>query len=256
MNKYWIWFSRTNKIGAKAQNELLKIYGNPEKIWNLNDKEISINLTKDQRQIVLDKKYRQNLEQYEKYMIQNNIKMITIKDEKYPKKLRNTYDPPVVLYIKGNENILNEKAIAIIGSRKCSSYGKNVARQFAYNLSKHNINVISGLAKGIDTYAHTGTLETKGKTIAVLGSGLDMIYPKENTNLYNKIIETGGTIITEYIVGTTPEKINFPARNRIISGLSEGVLVVEASNKSGTAITVDFALEQGKNIYAVPRKYI
>lgn len=254
MDKYWLWFSRTNKIGAKTQNELLKKYENPKKIWELDKDDLQQDLTKEQIQIILDKKYRQNLEQYGKYMLRNNIKMISIYDENYPEKLKNIYDPPVVLYIKGNENILNDEiSIAIIGSRMCSEYGKNVARQFAYNLSKYNINVISGLAKGIDTYAHVGAIRAKGKTIAVLGNGLDIVYPQENRMLYNKIVETGGAVITEYIIGTTPEKKNFPARNRIISGLANGILVVEASNKSGTAITVDFALEQGKNIYAVPR---
>ena len=188
-------------------------------------------------------------------MKQNNIKMITIKDEIYPSKLRNIYDPPVVLYVRGNEKILNNPSIAIIGSRRCSNYGKQVAKQFAYNLSKHNINVVSGLAKGIDADAHVGAIKAKKPTIAVVGSGLDIVYPKENVTICQEIIKTGGAIISEYIVGTKPEKIYFPARNRIISGLSSGILVVEAGRKSGTLITVDFALEQGKNIYAIPRKY-
>lgn len=256
MDKYWIWFSRINKIGAITQNKLLNKYERPEKIWSLSKQQLQQDLSKEQIKIILDKSYKQNLEKYEEYMLQNNITMITIKDKKYPQNLRNIYDPPVVLYVKGNKSILNEPSIAIIGSRICSNYGKNVSKEFAYNLSKYNINIISGLARGIDTYAHIGTIEAKGKTIAILGSGLDIVYPTENIKLYNKIIQTGGAIVTEYIVGTKPEKLNFPERNRIISGLSNGILVVEASNKSGTAITVDFALEQGKDIYAVPREYI
>ena len=188
-------------------------------------------------------------------MQKHEIKMITIFDEKYPQNLRNIYDPPVVLYIRGNENIINEFSIAIIGSRVCSNYGKQVAKQFAYNLSKYNINIVSGLAKGIDTYAHVGTIQAKKTTIAVIGSGLDIIYPEENKQLYEEIIKNNGAIISEYIVGTKPEKLNFPKRNRIISGLSKGILVVEANKKSGTFITVDFALEQGKNIYAIPRQH-
>ena len=255
MNKYWIWFSRINKIGAKAQNKLLEKYHNPEEIWSLTKKELQGILDDKQIEIILNQKNRINLEKYAEYMQKHEIKMITIFDEKYPQNLRNIYDPPVVLYIRGNENIINEFSIAIIGSRVCSNYGKQVAKQFAYNLSKYNINIVSGLAKGIDTYAHVGTIQAKKTTIAVIGSGLDIIYPEENKQLYEEIIKNNGAIISEYIVGTKPEKLNFPKRNRIISGLSKGILVVEANKKSGTFITVDFALEQGKNIYAVPRQH-
>ena len=255
MNKYWIWFSRINKIGAKAQNKLLEKYHNPEEIWNLTKKELQGILDDKQIEIILNQKNRINLEKYAEYMQKHEIKMITIFDEKYPQNLRNIYDPPVVLYIRGNENIINEFSIAIIGSRVCSNYGKQVAKQFAYNLSKYNINIVSGLAKGIDTYAHVGTIQAKKTTIAVIGSGLDIIYPEENKQLYEEIIKNNGAIISEYIVGTKPEKLNFPKRNRIISGLSKGILVVEANKKSGTFITVDFALEQGKNLYAIPRQH-
>lgn len=255
MNKYWIWFSRINKIGAKTQNKLLEKYHNPEEIWNLTKKELQGILDDKQIEIILNQKNRINLEKYAEYMQKHEIKMITIFDEKYPQNLRNIYDPPVVLYIRGNENIINEFSIAIIGSRVCSNYGKQVAKQFAYNLSKYNINIVSGLAKGIDTYAHVGTIQAKKTTIAVIGSGLDIIYPEENKKLYEEIIKNNGAIISEYIVGTKPEKLNFPERNRIISGLSKGILVVEANKKSGTFITVDFALEQGKNIYAIPRQH-
>ena len=255
MNKYWIWFSRINKIGAKAQNKLLEKYHNPEEIWNLTKKELQGILDDKQIEIILNQKNRINLEKYAEYMQKHEIKMITIFDEKYPQNLRNIYDPPVVLYIRGNENIINEFSIAIIGSRVCSNYGKQVAKQFPYNLSNYNINIVSGLAKGIDTYAHVGTIQAKKTTIAVIGSELDIIYPEENKKLYEEIIKNNGAIISEYIVGTKPEKLNFPERNRIISGLSKGILVVEANKKSGTFITVDFALEQGKNIYAIPRQH-
>lgn len=253
MNKYWIWFSRINKIGAKAQNKLLEKYHNPERIWNLPKEELQEILDNKQVEIVLNQNNRENLEKYDEYMQKHKIKMITILDEKYPKKLRNIYDPPVVLYVKGNASIIDNLSIAIIGSRICSNYGKEVAKQFAYNLSKHNINILSGLARGIDTYAHIGAIQAKEITIAVMGNGLDIIYPEENRKIYDDIIKNNGAIISEYIVGTKPEKLNFPARNRIVSGLSEGILVVEANKKSGAFITVDFALEQGKNIYAIPR---
>ena len=154
---------------------------------------------------------------------------------------------------------MNNKNIAIIGCRECSDYGKKAAKYFAYNLSKENVNIVSGLARGIDSYAHIGNIcavnEYKincGKTIAVVGNGLDIVYPKENYDVANRIIETGGIIISEYPCGTKPDKMNFPARNRIISGISDGVLVVEAKEKSGTLITVDFALEQGRDVFVVP----
>ena len=255
MNNYWI--SRIFKIGARTQKDLLEKYDTPQKIWELDRKELEQNsyLTEEQIKIILDNKYRKNLKLYSAYMEKNNIKMITIKDEEYPKKLLNLYDPPSVIYVLGDEGILNNPALAIIGSRKCSEYGKIIAKQFAYNISKQNINIISGLANGIDTYAHLGTNCAQKTTIAIIGSGLDVIYPQENEKLARNIVENGGAIVSEYIVGTRPEKMNFPARNRIISGLSDGVLVVEAHQKSGTFITVDFALEQGKNVYAIPRKY-
>lgn len=186
----------------------------------------------------------------------NQIKRIKIGDKNYPEKLLHIYAPPQELYVLGNENILNEKGIAIIGCRDCTEYGKRVSYSFAQEFAKININVISGFARGIDTYAHRGTVSQKGKTIAVLGCGLDVIYPPENEELYKKIIENGGAIVTEYPLGTKPEKYNFPTRNRIISGMSEGVLVIEAKKRSGTLITVEHALDQGKDVYAVPRKYI
>lgn len=255
MDNYWIWFSRIFKIGARTQKDLLEKYDTPQKIWELDRKELErySNLTEEQIKIILDNTYRENLKLYSAYMEKKNIKMITIKDEEYPKKLLNIYDPPSVIYVLGNEKILNNTALAIIGSRKCSEYGKIIAKQFAYNLSKQNINIISGLAKGIDTYAHLWTNCAQKMTIAIIGSGLDIIYPQENEKLAKDIVENGGAIVSEYIVGTRPEKSFFPARNRIISGLSDGVLVVEANQKSGTFITVDFALEQGKNVYAIPR---
>lgn len=251
LNKYWIWFSRLNKIGAKTQNDLLEKYKTPEKIWYLTKEELKKTVNKEQAKIILDGTYRKGLEKYVEYMKKHNIKMITIQDEKFPQKLRNVYDPPVVLYIMGNENILDNLSIGIIGSRICSEYGAKMARQFAYNISKNNINIISGLAKGIDKYAHCGAIEAGKSTVAVIASGLDIVYPKENKELYKSILKNG-VIVSEYVIGTKPEKMNFPARNRIISGLSDGILVVESGLKSGTRTTVDFALEQGKNIYSIP----
>lgn len=182
----------------------------------------------------------------------NNIKEITIESEKYPELLKQIYDPPKCLYVIGNVDILNNPSIAIVGCREATEYGKKAATYFSYNLAKQNINIVSGLAKGIDSFSHIGALQAYGKTIAVIGSGLDIIYPKENEQLAKRIIEQGGAIISEYPLGTRPEKEHFPARNRIISGMSQGVLVVEAKEKSGSLITAEFAMEQGKEVYAVP----
>ena len=182
----------------------------------------------------------------------SKIKIIKLLDNNYPKELKNIYEKPQTIYLIGNEKLLNYKSIAIIGCRDCTDYGKNNAYKFAYELAKKGICIISGLARGIDTFAHLGALKAKGKTIAVLGCGLDIVYPPENFNLYKDILKNDGAIITEYPLGTKPEKFNFPKRNRIISGLSDGVLVIEAKKKSGTSITVNYALEQGKDIYAIP----
>ena len=180
------------------------------------------------------------------------IEIINQNDIYYPKNLLEIYNPPKQLYVLGDKEILNSFNIAIIGCRLNSKYGENVAKELAYKLSKLGIVITSGLAKGIDTYSHIGCLNAKGKTIAVLGSGLYNIYPKENIKIAKQIVENGGTIISEYEPNEKPRKENFPSRNRIISGISNGVVVVEAKEKSGTFITVDLALEQGKNIFAVP----
>jgi len=178
---------------------------------------------------------------------------INMNSKYYPERLRNIDDAPKELYCLGNLELLNYKNnIAMIGSRNCSSYGERAAKDFAYNLAKEDICIVSGLAKGIDSFSHIGALNAKGRTIAVLGSGLDNIYPKENIKLVKEIIKNNGLVISEYPLGTKPLKYHFPARNRIISGLSDSVLVVEARKNSGTNITVDFALEQGKDVFVIP----
>ena len=251
--KYWIWLSRIEGLNPKFLNNLIEKYNNPKIIWNkTKDELIEDGIKEKYANEIINSSYRQNLDKYMNYMKQNNIETITIKDKNYPDKLKVIYDPPIVLYIKGNSNILNENSMAIVGCRLCTKYGANIAKKLAYNLSLNNINVISGLARGIDSFAHKGSLLGKGKTIAVVGCGLDRVYPNENIELFNEIIKNNGAIISEYIIGTKPLAKNFPMRNRIISGLANGLIVVEAKEKSGTLITVDFALEQGKNIYAVP----
>ena len=246
-------------------------------MFNLTKKEL-LNISGISEKIVdniINEKTKNELNKHIKYMLNNNIDIISIQDSKYPQLLKQIYDPPIALYIKGNRKILNGNNIAIIGCRNASEYGKKASKYFSYNLTKCGLNIVSGLAKGIDSYSHMGNIcalteksnieieklddksinscnNNYGKTIAVVGNGLNIVYPKENQILQEKILECGGCIISEYPLGTKPEKANFPARNRIISGISKGLLVIEAQEKSGTLITTDFALEQGRDVYVVP----
>ena len=251
--RYWIWLSLIKNLGSKRKLKLLELYKTPEEIYKLTKEEL-MNINGIGEAIANDimiSKNEEILNYHIKYMKENNIKIININEREYPQALKEIYDPPISLYVKGNIEKLNNKNIGIVGCRECTTYGKKSAEYFAYNLSKQNINIVSGLAKGIDSYAHLGSLNT-GNTIAVLGNGLDIIYPKENLELANEIIKRGGTIISEYTCGTKPDKMKFPARNRIISGISSGIIVIEAKEKSGTLITVDFALEQGRDVFVVP----
>ena len=177
------------------------------------------------------------------------MKTIKITDIKYPKRLKEIKNPPKQLYIEGDEKLLNNKSIAIVGSRNCTNYGIKYAEEFAKELSKNNITIVSGLAIGIDTVAHEFSKDYKGRTIAVLGSGLDIIYPKENKELYKKILENGGCIISEYEKGTKVDSKNFPKRNRIVSGISLGILVIEAAYKSGSSIRSEVGLYKTNDDY-------
>ena len=290
--KYWIWFSLIKGLGCVRKNNLLKIYGTPEEIYKLSKRELLKvdGIGEETVTNIIEAKNEKILNYHIKYMEENNIDIIHICEKSYPQALKQIYDAPVSLYIRGNKEILNGKNIGIVGCRECTDYAKKAAKYFAYNLSKEkSVNIVSGLAKGVDSYAHWGSVGANiecesikncgkkqescgkinddcgklnddcgklkndcGKTIAILGNGLDMIYPKENIELANEIIRNGGAIISEYPCGTKPDKMNFPARNRIISGLSKGIIVIEAKEKSGTLITVDFALEQGRDVFVVP----
>ena len=252
--KYWIWLSTIKGLGSRRKQILLNKYKTPERIYNLKKEEILKikGFSETLAECIIDKENKENLKKQIDDIQEQNIKIITIKEKEYPQLLRTIYDYPVSIYVKGNEKILNGPTIGIVGCRQSTAYGEKVAQYFAYNLSKRSINIISGLAKGIDSQSHIGAIKAKGITIGVIGSGLDIVYPKENQYLYDKIIKENGAIVSEYPLGVKPEKLNFPARNRIISGMSKGILVVEAKKKSGTLITVDFALEQGRDVYVVP----
>jgi len=181
----------------------------------------------------------------------DSITLVTLFDNNYPEELRNLYDPPLVLYIKGNILKSDSRSVAIVGTRTPSKEGISTAFSFAKELAKMKVTIISGLAMGVDTYAHRGALDANGRTIAVLGSGLYKVYPYENMDLYIEISKNGA-VISEFPLKQTAEKYNFPRRNRIISGMSLGTVVVEAASRSGALITADFALQQGKEVFAVP----
>ena len=241
-------------MGAVKKQKLLKHFKDIEKIYNATKEELmqTEGIGEKTSEIILNKSIKQNLDKHIEYMEKHNIDIVSIQDVEYPEILKEIYDAPISLYVRGNKNILNELSVAIIGCRECTEYGRNITKNLSYNIAKNKINIVSGLAKGIDGIAHQGALFAKGKTVAVLGNGLDTIYPKENEHLALEILQKGGAIISEYPLGTKPEKQNFPERNRIVSGMSKGIIVVEAKEKSGTLITVDFALEQGRDVFVVP----
>ena len=255
--KYWLAWNRVKEIGPVRFLKLCQHFSSLEEAWNCNIRTNNMmNLLHIGEEIlnkIEQEKQRIDPEQEWDLLEKRNIKAITIKDEGYPSLLKNIYSPPPVIYYQGNfVTIMKQsKGIAIVGSRKATYYGRKVAREIASEIAKSGYVVISGLAKGIDTNAHLGALEANGLTIAVLGSGIDRIYPPENRSLAHRIIEKGA-VVTEFPIFTKPEKNNFPRRNRIISGLTLGTLVVEAGEKSGALITADYALEQGREVFAVP----
>lgn len=255
---YDIWFSNL-EISNNLKLKLLEKFETTENIWKLKENDLEENRI-NQKSIskILDIKSRLSLDKYVKFMEKNRIELILYNNERYPLSLSKIDDKPACLYVRGKIENLYDDCIAIVGSREASEYGKSVAKKFAKEIADRNVNVVSGLARGIDKYAHLGALESNiGKTIAVLGTGVldEDVYPFQNKRVFERILESGGTIISEFKLGTKPEKYNFPYRNRIISGLSQKVLVVESSEKSGSLITANYALEQGKDVFAVPRKY-
>ena len=241
-------------MGAKRKKNLLQNFQTIENLYKANEEELLKvdGIGKSLAKAIVDSKQECKLDKHIEFMIKHGVDIVSIDDKEYPKILKNIYDPPISLYILGNKEILNKPSIAIVGCRECTSYGKNVAYELGYNLAKENFCIVSGLAKGIDGAAHKGVVSAQGNTIAVLGNGLDTMYPTENIPLAKQILKTGGAIISEYPLGEKPQKQNFPERNRIVSGLSKGLIVVEAKEKSGTLITVDFALEQGRDVFVVP----
>lgn len=253
--EYKIWFSKIG-LSNKIKLELIRDFKNVKNIWNMKEKHfLQKGYTEKTILKIIDSSFRENLENDSKILEKNNVKLVSMYDSDFPKQLLEIPNCPVQIYYKGNKERLYEDNVAIIGSRRASDYGKNVARKMARDIAKRDVNVVSGLAIGIDKFAHLGALDEKqGKTIAVLGNGLsaDVLYPRENYMIYKRIIEEGGVIVSEYPFFEKPCSYHFPERNRIISGISSKIIVVEANKKSGSLITVDFAIEQGKDVYAIP----
>jgi len=241
---------QVNGIGSKSLWKIKEVFGSFQACYEANMRDLHASfLAKDVVDGIADLRSSDPLAGLDQ-IIAAGIKLVTWDEEAYPVLLRHISNPPYALYYRGCIECLEEPAIAVIGSRVASYYGKNTARKLGRELAARGITVVSGLARGIDAEAHRGALES-GQTVAVLGSGLDVVYPPENERLYNEI--TGkGAVISEFSRHTRPEPGNFPMRNRIISGLCRGVVVVEAQAKSGALITADFALEQGRDVFAVP----
>jgi len=242
-------------IGSVRTQALLKHFGSLDRIFKTNEDELGkVEKIGPVLASALPQAIKKvNLEKEMKLIGKHGVKIITFLDRDYPENLKNIYDPPVVLYVKGNIMPEDKLAIAIVGSRLASFYGLETAEKLGFELASHGVTVVSGLARGIDSSAHKGALKAKKRTIAVLGSGLANVYPEENIDLAEKISESGA-VISEFPMAMMPNKGNFPRRNRIISGLSLGVVCVEAAEKSGALITCDCALEQGREVLAVPGK--
>jgi len=252
--KYWVWLSALTDVTVQRKLRLLEELGSPENIYYADAEEITRCLQERLRPdcSLLQPHSLMRAEEILALCQQQNIQVMTIADAIYPDRLRNIYDPPVVLYCKGKLPVLEEEAaIALVGTRNASPYGLDAAEKLGFGLAKHGAVVVSGLARGIDSYAVRGALRAGGVTVGVLGGGIDRIYPKENKYLYEDVAATG-VLISEYPPGTEPIARNFPVRNRIISGLTLATVVVEAPEKSGALITAATALEQGRDVFAVP----
>jgi DNA processing protein len=251
--KYWLAINKIPNLGPVTIKKLWEHYGSIQAVWNADEKNIwkIEGLSKPAVKAFINNRNKVDLNAEIKAIEKTEVKVLTIEDEDYPTGLKNIYDPPPVLFIKGKILRSDEKALAIVGTRKASRYGLEMARKLASDLSSLGITIISGLAAGIDTAAHRGALEAKGRTIAVFGCGINVIFPAANRDLA-KEIERTGALVSEFPVGAGTDKVNFPRRNRVISGLSLGVIMVEGHYDSGAMITAKAALDQGREVFAVP----
>ncbi len=253
--EYWFWLCNIKNIYNEQINKLFNVFSSPEEIYNASSKDlIETKLSKTEiENIEKSKKDLSNLKLLEKIK-KEGVKFIYPDSKDYPAKLSLIKNMPYSLYVKGNLPDDNLLSVGMVGARACSEYGKSQTIRFAKSLASKKIQIISGLALGIDSISAKAALNVGGKTFAVLGSGIDIIYPRENIELYYEIIMNDGGIISEYPLGTIPYPWQFPFRNRLISGLSDKILIMEARKRSGTLVTASYALEQGKDIYCLPGK--
>ena len=250
--RYWIGFNRVKGIGAVKVQRLLDTFGSLETAWNARPDQLrDAGLDRKAIETLLATKQKIDLDAEMARLQRSGAQALTWDDPQYPRSLRNIAQPPPVLYVHGTLLLADEWAVAVVGTRHASVYGRDVARELAAGLAANGVTVVSGLARGVDIVAHRAALEAGGRTIAVLGSGVDNIYPAEHKATAEAITKSGA-VVSDYALGTPPDGPNFPPRNRIISGLSKGVVIVEAAEVSGALITADFAAEQGRDVFAVP----
>ncbi len=251
--KYWLAINKIPQLGPVSIKRLWEHYGSIKDVWEADEGSLYKieGLNKSAIKSFVENRHKINLEEELEAVQDSKVEVLTLDDEEYPQQLKNIYDPPSVLYIKGKGIEPDTNALAIVGTRKASRYGKEIAQKLAFELSSLGITVVSGMALGIDTLAHQGALEAKGKTIAVFGCGVDVIYPTSNRDLAKRI-ESSGALVSEFPLGTGTERGHFPRRNRIISGLSLGTIVVEGHYDSGAMITAKHALDEGREVFAVP----
>lgn len=249
----WMWIASVEYLYFNKIQKLMEQFGSVKKIYTAGEKEWMTKGGLEEKEIkpFMESKVKFNPDKYLAMLKEKDIHFVCIDDEDYPEKLLPYSHKPYFLFYKGKLPDANVPAVAMVGARVCSGYGRNMAKKLGRELSDSGVQVVSGMARGIDTYSGLGALEGKTPTFAVLGCGVDICYPTENIELYSEILKNGG-IISEYPPGSAPAAWHFPQRNRIISGLSDKIVVVEAKEKSGSLITVEWALEQGKDIMAVP----
>ncbi|MFZ0686138.1 MAG: DNA-processing protein DprA [Terriglobales bacterium] len=250
---YWLALALTPGLGPARIKKLIENFGTAGRVFDASLTELEATGIRavSAQSIATGKSLEMAKEECAK-AAEARARILSLSDPDYPSRLKEIYDPPVILFVKGSVEVLSQPGIAMVGTRHPTPYGSGMAERLSTDLAARGLVIISGLARGIDTASHRGAVAGKGKTVAVLGTGIDVMYPKENTRLTEQILALGGALITEFPVGTSPAPQNFPIRNRIISGMSAGVLVVEAAEYSGTRITSRLALEQNRDVYAVP----
>jgi len=251
---YWVALNNVEGLGPSHFRQLLRYFDSVESAWNADVSDLK-NLNFSEKLIENFRQTRRNLglETRMARLSKLGVKLLTISSPDYPPLLRQTHDPPPLLYVLGEIRKEDELALAVVGSRKMTSYGREVTESLVQDLSTHGLTIVSGLALGVDACAHQAALSAGGRTIAVLGSGIDKIMPTTNIPLAQRIVKEGrGAVISEFPLGTEPQAFTFPRRNRIISGLSLGVLVIEAAEKSGALITAGLGAEQGRDVFATP----